>query len=147
MLLDYHGLQRATIGSELNDFLRSISRDYQKRKSNVSSIVPISPIEPQPANSEQPSDSIPSLEENAARLVVQSGSTEVERRQELLNEYKVANKSLPHKRIYEAKNSGLHKPEFYEWLNGTLPATSETTLNFERFLRDKKPPIPRKPKR
>jgi lambda repressor-like predicted transcriptional regulator len=51
MLLDYHGLQRATIGSELNDFLRSISRDYQKRKSNVNSIAPISPIEPQATDS------------------------------------------------------------------------------------------------
>jgi hypothetical protein len=70
-----------------------------------------------------------------------------ESRRTLLDEYKsakgVGNPS--NKRIYEARNSGIHKPQFYEWLNGQLSPDSTTTLNFERFLRDKKPPIPKKP--
>ena len=70
----------------------------------------------------------------------------VECRLKVLNEYKAANKSVPSKQIYEARNSGIYKPEFYEWLSGRLPDTSSITINFERFLRDKKPPIPRKPK-
>ena len=71
---------------------------------------------------------------------------ETERRAKLLAEYKVTTKTPSNKRLYEARNSGIHKPEFYEWLNGTLPTDSATTITFERFLREKKPPIPRKPK-
>ena len=66
-------------------------------------------------------------------------------RQALLGEYKAATGDPPNKRIYEAKNSGIHKPEFYEWLRGELQSESETTRNFERFLRAKKPPVPRNP--
>jgi hypothetical protein len=80
------------------------------------------------------------------RSVSTSQDEEIERRRKLLSEYKTATKNSPNKRIYEAKNSGVHKPEFYQWVNGTLPADSATTITFERFLREKKPPIPRKPK-
>ena len=70
----------------------------------------------------------------------------VERRTELLLEYKTATGNPSNRSIYSARNSGIHKPQFYEWLKGDLPATSETCINFERFLREKNPPIPRKPR-
>jgi hypothetical protein len=71
---------------------------------------------------------------------------EVERRKRLLEEYKSTTGCKSNKRIYEARNSGIHKPQFYRWVKGTLPVDSATTVTFERFLRDKKLPIPRKPK-
>ncbi len=40
MLLDYHGLQRAVVERELSNSLRGISRDYEKRISNISSTAP-----------------------------------------------------------------------------------------------------------
>jgi hypothetical protein len=67
---------------------------------------------------------------------------EIERRKKLLEEYKAAT-SASNKKIYEARNSGVHKPQFYEWINGELSAESATAQNFERFLVAKKPPIPR----
>jgi hypothetical protein len=70
---------------------------------------------------------------------------EIERRQRLLADYKAATGDPPDYRIYNAKNSGIHKPEFYEWKKGTLSRRTKTAQNFERFLREKKPPIPRKP--
>ena len=89
-------------------------------------------------------------ESEPGELAIQSVSVgqneEIERRRKLLAEYKAATKNSSNKRIYEARNSGVHKPEFYQWLNGTLPTESATTISFERFLREKKPPIPRKPK-
>jgi hypothetical protein len=51
MLLEYHGLQRAEIERELNDFLRGISDDYERRKSSVNSISPISSTDLQTADS------------------------------------------------------------------------------------------------
>lgn len=69
---------------------------------------------------------------------------EMVKRESLLTEYKAATGNPSNKRIYEARNSGIHKPEFYAWLRGKLPDQSATRANFERFLKDKKPPIPRK---
>jgi len=69
-----------------------------------------------------------------------------DRRAKLLAEYKATTSNPSNKRIYEARNSGIHKPEFYEWCKGTLSDDSATTTNFERFLREKKPPIPRNPR-
>jgi len=69
-----------------------------------------------------------------------------QRRSALLREYKSATGNPANRQIYTVRNSGIHKPQFYEWLNGILPAGSETAKNFERFLRDKKAPIPRRPK-
>jgi hypothetical protein len=54
MLLEYHGLQRAEIERELRDFLRSISGDYERRKSSLKSIAPISPTEPETTSSINP---------------------------------------------------------------------------------------------
>jgi hypothetical protein len=64
-------------------------------------------------------------------------------RTNLLNEYKQSTGNPSNSKIYRARNSGIHKPQFYQWLRGELSAGSETTVNFERFLREKKPPIPR----
>jgi hypothetical protein len=70
-------------------------------------------------------------------------SIEVERRKKLLDEYKAATGGTSSRKIYEASNSGIHKPQFYEWLRGELSKSSATLIAFERFLREKKPPIPR----
>ena len=61
----------------------------------------------------------------------------------LLSDYKAATRNPSNKRIYESKNACIHKPEFYKWLRGDLPSDSATTINFERFLREKKEPIPK----
>jgi hypothetical protein len=71
---------------------------------------------------------------------------EVTRRADLLAAYKQATDNPSNKKIYEARNSGIHKPQFYQWVTGELPAHSETTRNFERFLEEKKPPISRRPR-
>jgi hypothetical protein len=71
-------------------------------------------------------------------------NAEKDRRAKLLTEYKAATGSPSDYRIYKAKNSGIHKPEFYKWRNGQLSRASETTKAFEKFLQEKKPPIPRK---
>jgi hypothetical protein len=83
----------------------------------------------------------------AAPLPPQPSAPEDEeaRREHLLAEYKAATDNPSNKRIYEARNSGIYKPQFYEWLNGSLPVDSATCINFERFLRLKKLPIPRNP--
>jgi len=70
--------------------------------------------------------------------------TEVARRETLLSEYKAAT-GASNKKIYEARNSGIYKPEFYQWRDGRLPANSVTAKRFEAFLKAKKRPIPRKP--
>jgi hypothetical protein len=68
------------------------------------------------------------------------------RREKLFADYKTATGNPANRQIYNARNSGIHKPQFYAWLSGSLPADSGTAKNFERFLREKKAPIPRKPK-
>ena len=67
-------------------------------------------------------------------------ASEIDRRAKLLGEYKEATGKPSNRKIYTAKRSGIYKPEFYKWVNGTLSSTSETAKNFERFLREKKPP-------
>ena len=59
------------------------------------------------------------------------------RRATLLKEYKLATGVTANKPIYENSKSGIHKPEFYKWQKGELPATSATAINFERFLAQK----------
>lgn len=70
-------------------------------------------------------------------------TTEIERRKSLLDQYKIAVGGVSNRKIYESRNSGIHKPQFYEWLHGVLPNYSETAKNFERFLHENKLPIPR----
>jgi hypothetical protein len=59
------------------------------------------------------------------------------RRARLLEDYKRATSVRADKQIYENKKAGIHKPQFYQWRSGKLPATSETARNFERFLAEK----------
>jgi hypothetical protein len=68
---------------------------------------------------------------------------EVQRRRKLLDEYKNATGRPSNRKIYTSANSGIHKPQFHKWLKGELQATSKTSIQFERFLRGKKRPIPR----
>jgi|SRR5579872_600724 len=69
--------------------------------------------------------------------------SDVARRAKLLAEYKSATGDPSNRKIYTARNSGIHKPEFLRWQRGDLPSTSQTCVNFERFLREKKAPMPR----
>ena len=86
---------------------------------------------------------IPSQPEQEAKAET-TVENEIERRQRLLAAYKFATGNPSNRRIYQAANSGIHKPEFYHWQKGNLSSESATCINFERFLRDKKPPIPRR---
>ena len=79
----------------------------------------------------------------SATEIVSAEAVERSRRDQLLADYKSATSSPSNRRIYESRNAGIHKPEFYRWIKGTLPRQSETAQNFERFLREKKQPIPR----
>ena len=99
-------------------------------------------------NSESPQlDQVPTADSpGTAGDSSQSWSARKARRATLLAEYKLAAGNPSNKRIYEARNSGIHKPQFYEWLRGELPDDSETTKNFEKFLSAKKAPIPREPR-
>jgi hypothetical protein len=54
-------------------------------------------------------------------------STSAIRRSALLDEYR-AKTEASNRRIYEACNSCINKPEFYQWLRGELPQTSKTTI-------------------
>jgi hypothetical protein len=90
--------------------------------------------------------STPNVQGSVAESVKVGNNEDIARRSKLLYEYEAATRNPSNKQIYEARNSRIHKPEFYQWVNGTLPANSATTANFERFLREKKPPIPKKPK-
>jgi hypothetical protein len=87
------------------------------------------------------------IPENVPGTSTQGASdlSEAERRENLLDEYKKATGNPSNKKIYEAHNSGIHKPEFYRWKNGVLPAHSRTTHKFEAFLKARRKPIPRKP--
>lgn len=69
---------------------------------------------------------------------------EIARREKLLADYKKRT-GARNRSIYMGQ-SGVHKPQFYQWLKGKLPRDSATTQNFERFLRAGVPPVPRKPK-
>lgn len=98
---------------------------------------------PEPRRDTSGPGDLPPQNEPPPRL---DGNGEIIRRQQLLADYRLATGNPSNKKIYEARNSGIHKPQFYGWLKGELPATSQTAINFERFLSEKKPPIPRKPK-
>jgi hypothetical protein len=92
---------------------------------------------------EVPAASQTTVETNST---AEADATEKQRREKLLADYKESTGDPSNKRIYEARNAGIYKPEFYKWLQGMLPRGSETARNFERFLREKRAPIPRHPK-
>ncbi len=93
------------------------------------------------------SDTLPaSPPTTEADLALVVDASEIQRRANLLQNYKTATGIRANQQIYSARNSCIHKPQFYEWCNGALPVSSATAQNFERFLTSKKPPIPRKPR-
>ena len=69
----------------------------------------------------------------------------IEYRAKLLADYKSATGDPSNMRLYRAANSGIHKPDFYSWIKGTLPERSKVSKRFETFLKAKRLPIPRKP--
>lgn len=58
------------------------------------------------------------------------------RRANQLANYKRAKGISANRQVYENRESGIYKPQFYQWLSGTLPPTSATAINFERFLEE-----------
>jgi hypothetical protein len=135
--LAYHGLStkdmRVAIKASLVDAIRTWPQASElslaATESNTSHLPP---AEPEPATTENETS--------------QDGNTvgsEVARRRALLAEYKAVNGDVSNRQIYQAQNSGLHKPQFYQWKSGKLAASTATATNFERFLKAKKPPIPR----
>jgi hypothetical protein len=126
--LSYHGLSVDAMREGLQVFLALVVFEY----AGIS--MPILP--PTAQRKAQKASAEPETESNP----------EVARRAALLAEYKAATRNVSNKRIYEAQNSGIHKPEFYRWVSADLPDTSIPARRFERFLASKKMPIPRKPK-
>lgn len=63
----------------------------------------------------------------------------VQWRLNLLEDYKAATGASEYA-IYAYGEHGCHKPEFYAWKKGKLPASSSMAQSLERFLREKKPP-------
>jgi hypothetical protein len=68
----------------------------------------------------------------------------VQRRGELLANYKKRTGVCTNAAIYNARNSGVHKPDFYRWRSGKLLASSATATSLENFLRAGERPKPRK---
>lgn len=68
----------------------------------------------------------------------------ISRRKKMLDEYKARAGVTSDYQIITSRNAGIHRPQFYEWKNGTLPSDSVTTRNFENFLKSGIPPMPRK---
>lgn len=87
----------------------------------------------------------PDPEAPDAASVCVSGDDLKSQRAALLAAYKKEAGNPSNRRIYTARNSGIHKPEFYAWIKGTLRPDSSTCQAFERFLREQKPPTPKKP--
>jgi hypothetical protein len=123
----------AVAGSSHKDVQRLLDKYREWRAAGYKRLVSANVNEPIVTGAQQPMEPIPT----------QSTSDDGKRRSKLLEEYKAAAGNPSNRQIYNARNSGIHKPEFYEWIAGRLPSTSETTKNFERFLREKKAPIPR----
>jgi hypothetical protein len=73
-----------------------------------------------------------------------SDGTVIDRRAALLSEYIRATGANDYQ-IYNAQNSFIHKPEFYQWKKGKLPEKSKTAKKFEAFLKAKRRPIRKNP--
>ncbi|HTV83082.1 MAG TPA: hypothetical protein VME18_10560 [Acidobacteriaceae bacterium] len=119
----------------------ALDDEIQRRLSRSPILLPPLP----PGVTQQMRDQVPAPIAATTTQGTVSNEPEVERREKLLTDYKAAT-GASNRQIFMAQNSGIHKPQFVEWRRGELPDTSATTQNFERFLREKKPPIPRKPK-
>jgi len=133
--LDYHGVTESQMMQTVNDAIQELINTWPD----------LGHIQQSPEQSiqEEKENSILEPRESAKP---KTNEREIERRRKLLEDYKSATKIFSNRKIYESQNAGIHKPEFYEWIRGTLPSHSKTTKKLERFLREKKQPIPRKPK-
>jgi hypothetical protein len=152
--LHYHATEQEMALAVFKALRMTISR----RLSGIAVLpFPNKPIKPELTETESVSENTPKADglppicgeetegdEKADSVAGIKSENQITRRADMLASYRKAT-GVSNKRIYEGK-SGVHKPQFYEWLNGKLPASSETAKNFERFLRENKPPIPRKPK-
>ena len=58
------------------------------------------------------------------------------RRSRLLEEFQNATGLTKNRNVYAHSDCPIHKPQFYQWLNGRLSNDSTMTANFERFLRE-----------
>lgn len=133
--LDWHGLSvddlRQTIKEELDETKRMTLARYQPaiEKDDAQAAYKLPQIElPEEPTEKRPED-----------------IGLVEYRQKLLADYKAVTGDPSNMKLYQARNSGIHKPDFYAWIKGTLPERSKVTKSFEAFLMAKRPPIPRKP--
>lgn len=144
--LTYHGDTVSHMSETVDEAIRRTLEDYlQGLASDAHPQETTTTMSVRKATSQQ--DSTLSVKaEPAKQSVDATNEEEIERRKKLLEEYKAATDNPSNKRIYESSNSKIHKPQFYRWVNGTLPFDSATTENFERFLREKKQPIPKRPK-
>ncbi len=111
--------------------LDAITQHRARRKSRKEKSIALAP-------SQQTTEGVSAIALNG---YVDTKQKERDRRAKLLLDYKAATTNPSNKRIYQARNSPIHKPQFYKWLKGSLPSTSATTINFERFLRERKPPV------
>lgn len=131
--LSWHGLTR----EEMRDIA------WQRLEDDKASVLHrLQPDSAQEVSSQdsEPGQTITSSEESQP----EAGGL-VDHRKKLLEEYKSVTGQPSSKQIYEAYNSGIHKPEFYQWKQGKLSVESRVTKRFEAFLKAKKRPIPRNP--
>ena len=133
--LDYHGVTQPEMRQCICECLKRLIETKLAPEPRTQETISTKTPAPIAESNEAPPNQPPPI----------PGTSETERRKALLAEYKAATGDPADYRIYNARNSGIHKPEFYQWKKGVLPKDSGTTKNFERFLREKKIPIPRKP--
>ncbi len=129
---EHHGVTPAAMRAVMADSLNALIDD------RLAPWQPLGPLPPPPEVQLQMRAAID------AHPGIKTDETEVERRAALLSAYRSATGAKDY-HIYTARNSGIHKPEFYQWRDGRLPAKSKVTKRFESFLKAKRRPIPRKP--
>jgi hypothetical protein len=131
--LSWHGLTR----EEMRDIAWQVLEDD---KASI-----LRDLEPESVHDTSFPDSEPSQTITSSEELQPDAGGIVEHRNKLLEVYKSATGQPSSKQIYEASNSGIHKPEFYQWKQGKLPVESRITKRFEAFLKSKRRPIPRNP--
>ena len=124
-------------------YQRELLEVAQERGSGVSKYLPAPIPYDEPREYVAPDNT--EFTENEEEPSPISKESEIERRAALLRVYRDAT-GVSNRKIYSARNS-IHKPEFYSWIKGDLPSDSATAINFERFLKLMKKPIPRVPKK
>jgi hypothetical protein len=133
--LDYHGVTQPEMRRCISECLKRLIETKLAPEPRTQETISTKTPAPLADSTEAPPNQPPPI----------PGTSEIQRREVLLAEYKAATGDPSDYQIYNAKNSGIHSPEFYKWKKGDLSRHSKTASNFEHFLREKKPPIPRKP--